>query len=256
MVPILEINDTYIPRNALMREAALYYHNQLRCSSKNKQALNIIHSWGITGTTIINLGLGFNDDSFDGALNALYRGKQIPTELLLNNHLISQGKNGKFYDRMRNSIIIPTIDLHGDVVCFDYYSLNYQSFLHYPRCNGFDRKNQLYSLNLASKSQKKSVIIVTDYPSYFALVNRGLFNVVSTFLPQITETHMNLLKRYYKVVILVANNIANYPLCRKFCQNNNMYCDSFHTSNNPEEFIRYHIDEITQKVDYYESIFS
>ena len=49
----------------LMRDAAMYYHQQLKSNPKAKSAIDILHSWGIFGKTIVQLGIGFHDNSFN-----------------------------------------------------------------------------------------------------------------------------------------------------------------------------------------------
>ena len=246
----------FISHTQFMKEAALFYHEQLKTNSKNRKAIDVIHSWGISGKTVVKLGLGFNDDSYDSALKYFSQEKKISLESLMRDSIIGKTEKGTYYDRMRNSIIIPTIDLHGNVVCFDYHIVDKGTFSHYPPGQGFYRKENLYSLNLAVKSQKKSVIVVSDYLSYFALVGRGVFNVVSTYMPQISEAQMDLLKKHFKVVILAVNSVADFSACRRFCQKNDMYCDQLQIEGSPSEYISENADNIVRKIDYYESIFN
>ena len=248
--------DTFVARNVVMKEAALFYHEQLKTNAQNRKAIDIIHSWGISGKAVVKLGLGFNDNSYDSAINYLSQEKRVSLESLMRDSIIGKTEKGTYYDRMRNSIIIPTVDLQGNVVCLDCYILDKGIFSHYPPGQGFYRKDNLYSLNLAVKTQKKCVIIVSDYLSYFALASKGIFNVVSTYMPQITETQMNLLKKNFKVVILAVNSFADFLICQKFCQKNNMYCDQMQINETPHEYISENLDNIVQKIDYYESIFN
>ena len=67
---------------------------------------------------------------------------------------------------MRNSIIIPTIDREGKVVCFDFYVIDKEQNFKYPNTDFFQRSENLYSYNLAIKSGKQSVIIVSSYEDY------------------------------------------------------------------------------------------
>ena len=48
----------------LMRDAGLYYHTQLKSNPKASVAIDVLHSWGIQGKTIVQLGIGFHDNSF------------------------------------------------------------------------------------------------------------------------------------------------------------------------------------------------
>jgi len=247
--------ETFVARSVVMKEAALFYHEQLKTNSKNRKAIDVIHSWGISGKTVVKLGLGFNDDSYDSALKYFNQQKQISLESLIRDGIIGKSEQGTYYDRMRNSIIIPTIDLKGNVACFDYHNIEKGTFSHHPSGQGFYRKENLYSLNLAVKAQKQSVIVVSDYLSYFALASRGIFNVVSTYMPSISEEQMLLLKKHFKIVILAVNGFADFSYFRIFCQNNNMYCERLRIEGVPSEYISKNIDEIAKKIQEYEEIY-
>ena len=248
--------DTFVPTNIVMKEAALYFHDQLRNNSGNRKAIGVIHSWGISGKSIVKLGLGYNDERYESALKYLTEEKSISVESLLRDNIIAKSEKGNYYDRMRNSVIIPTIDASGNVVCFDYYVIEKGSFVHYPPSQGFFRKDNLYSLNLAAKASKKSVVVVSDYRSYFALASNGIFNVVSTYMPQISDAQLDLLKRYFKVIILAVNQAADYSNCRRYCQNNDMYCEQLHIEGDVTEYLSNNGESVREKIEFFESIFN
>lgn len=70
-------------------------------------------------------------------------------------NLIAKSSKGSYCDKMRNSIIIPTIDAEGNVVCFDYYIIDKAQLYKYPNSDKFARSNHLYSFNLAVRSEKR-----------------------------------------------------------------------------------------------------
>ena len=59
----------------VMREAAMYYHEQLKTNAKARPAIDILHSWGIQGKTIVQLGIGFHDNSFNSFMNYMTKQK-------------------------------------------------------------------------------------------------------------------------------------------------------------------------------------
>ena len=146
--------DATIDISKLMREAALYYHSQLKSNSKASIAIDILHSWGIKGKTIVQLGIGFHDNSFNSFMNYMIKQKSYLITQLEEAKLVLQSAKGNYYDKMRNSIIIPTIDANGNVVCFDFYITNKQQLFKYPNTKYFERSQNLYSYNLAIKSKE------------------------------------------------------------------------------------------------------
>ena len=159
-------NNSVVNGN-LMRDAAFYYHTQLRDNPKAKSAIDHLHSWGIQGKTIVQLGIGFHDDSFNSFIGYMTKQKSYSAEDLEEAKLVLKSSKGTLFDKMRNSIIIPTIDKDGNVVCFDFYVLDKEQNFKYPNTNFFQRSENLYSYNLAIKSGKQSVIIVSSYEDYF-----------------------------------------------------------------------------------------
>ena len=244
--------------NSLMRDAALYYHTQLRNSPKAKNAIELLHSWGIQGKTIVQLGIGFHDDSFNSFIGYMIKQKSYSAEALEEAKLVLESSKGTLFDKMRNSIIIPTIDKEGNVVCFDFYVLDKEQNFKYPNTDFFQRSDNLYSYNLAIRSGKQSVIIVSSYEDYFRLIGKGITNVVSTYLPKITEQQMELLKKKFKVVMLLTHQYANVPMLKVFCNKNNMYCEQFDVDSDQTiiEFIDTNESKIKERVDYFESVFN
>ena len=100
------------------------------------------------------------------------------------------------------------------------------------------------------------MIIVTTYEDYFKLIGLGFTNVVSTYLPKITEAQLTLLKQKFKVVILIANQYVNAAACSKYCRENNMYCDQIDLQgcSSVVEYIEKNSNAIIDKVDEYERI--
>lgn len=242
----------------LMRDAAFYYHSQLRDNPKAKSAIDLLHSWGIQGKIIVQLGIGFHDDSFNSFICYMSKRKSYSAEALETAKLVLKSSKGTLFDKMRNSIIIPTIDKNGKVVCFDFYVLDKEQNFKYPNTDFFQRSENLYSYNLAIKSEKQSVIIVSSYEDYFRLIGKGITNVVSTYLPKITEQQMLLLKKEFKIVMLLTHQYANIPALKVFCNKNNMYCEQFDVDayKTIVEFIDNNESKIKERVDYFEGIFN
>lgn len=240
----------------VMREAALYYHSQLKINPEASSAIDILHSWGIQGKTIVQLGIGFHDNSFDSFINYMTKQLSYSAAQLEETELVLQSDKGNYCDKMRNSIIIPTIDASGNVVCFDFYATDKQQLFKYPDTKYFERSRNLYSYNLAIRSDKKSVIIVTTYEDCFKLIGLGITNVVSTYLPQITEVQLELLKQKFRVVILIENQHVNAVSCSEYCRENNMYFDQIDLQDysSAVEYIEMNSRTISDKIDEYERI--
>ncbi|MGN0557940.1 MAG: CHC2 zinc finger domain-containing protein [Acutalibacteraceae bacterium] len=243
--------------NNLMRDAAIFYHSQLKTNSKAKSAINQLHAWGIKGKTIVQLGIGFHDNSFNCFIEYMTKQKSYTISQLEKANLITKSSKGNYCDKMRNSIIIPTIDEGGTVVCFDYYITDKEQLYKYPNNDKFTRSNNLYSLNLAIRSEKKSIIVVSSYEDYFKLIGLGITNVVSTYLPRIANGQLDLLKKHFKVIMPLVPPYVNFSACRQYCKNNEMFCEDIHLQgcDSPIEYLDKHgVDTISEKIAEFERI--
>ena len=68
---------------------------------------------------------------------------------------------------------------------------------------------------------------------------------------------MVLLKKKFKVVMLLTHQYANVPMLKVFCNKNNMYCESFEVDADKTvvEFIDINESKIKERVDYFENVF-
>ena len=240
----------------LMRDAGLYYHNQLKSNPKASVAIDVLHSWGIQGKTIVQLGIGFHDNSFHDFIDYMTKVKGYTVAELEEARLVSKSSNGNYCDKMRNSIIIPTINTKGEIVCFDYFIVDKQVLYKYPNTDNYSRSENLYSFNLASKTDSLSVVIVTTYEDYFRLIGKGITNVVSTYLPKIKEEQLKLLKKKFKVVLTLTSQHINLPECKVYCRKNNMFCEEIEVKgfDSVVEFIDLRESLIREKLAEFDSI--
>ncbi len=253
----ISIQNTETSLTDLMRDAAVFYHSQLKTNSNAKNAIDLLHKWGIKGKTIIQLGIGFHDNSFNSFIDYMTKQKSYTLSQLENANLITKTVKGNYCDKMRNSIIIPTIDTNGKVVCFDYHIIDKDELYKYPNNESFIRSNNLYSLNLAARTGKKSVIIVTSYEDYFKLIGLGVTNVVSSYLPRITEGQLKLLKNHFKILIPFVPRYVNFSACNQFCKNNKMFCEDLRLQgcDTPIEFLdKFGVNAILEKIDEFERL--
>ena len=251
-------STTNASKNQLMKQAAEFYHLQLRSNPKAKEAIEMLHSWGLHGQQIVNLGLGFNDDGFRTFLSHMQKKYGYSAEMLGKHHLLMRSDKGTYYDKMRNSVIIPIINSNKHVVAFDYYALTNNTYYRYPNTDIFNRSEYLYSYNLAIQSSHKSVILVSTYDDYFALYSKGISNVVCALGLKLSESQLQLLKKHFKVILLLTRPEYHTSLCSSFCQNNNMYSERIELkeARTVDDYIENNIQDIKNLIDKYDNILS
>ena len=102
---------------ALCREAARFFHAQLKTPQAG-EARRYAAARGLSADTITRFGLGFAPDQWSALLDAM-TARGFTKEELLEAGLVLQNKTkGTLYDRFRNRLMFPIIDVRGNVIGF------------------------------------------------------------------------------------------------------------------------------------------
>ena len=159
-------------RRETMRQAAAFYHRQLCTNPNAEMAAQALCRLGLDGKTAELLEIGFHDAHFQ-TLRRYAAANGLDEDALKALHCV-RTTNGKDFDAMRNSIIVPTVNPAGEVLAFDFYLVHKNRWCLYPDTEDFIRTEQLYGLHLAIQSRRKTVLVVADYRDYFHLVQSGV----------------------------------------------------------------------------------
>lgn len=184
------------------REAARFYYTNLM---SHKNALQYLQDRGLKRKTIVQFGLGFAKDSWNGVYKYL-QGKGYKEEDMEKAGLIARRRDGSgYYDRFRNRIIFPIIDVRGRVIGFGGRVLDdtMPKYLNSKDTIAFVKGDNLYGLNLIRKhSNRERIILVEGYMDVIALFNSGIKYAVASLGTAFTENQARLLKRYGKEVLI------------------------------------------------------
>ncbi len=161
---------------------------------------------GISPATLKKFGIGYADEQWD----SLYRyllSQGVEKKIMVELGLVSEGKNGRCYDRFRNRVIFPIINTSGKVIGFGGRAIDPEDnpkYLNSPESKVFQKKNNLYGLNLSRQSVGKEgyIILVEGYMDVIALYQSGVENVAASLGTALTENQARLIKRYTRDVIL------------------------------------------------------
>lgn len=187
---------------ALMKEAARYYHAQLYAPA-GVEGLQYAQKRGMTKSTLTKFGIGFAPNSWNGLCNAM-RAKGYTDQELRDAGLVSE-KNGRIYDRFRNRLMFPIIDTRGNLIGFGGRVMDDSTpkYLNSPETLIFNKRKNLFGLNLAKKSKRGFLILVEGYMDAIALHQYGFDCAVASLGTSLTEEHATLLSRYTEQVYLV-----------------------------------------------------
>ncbi len=150
-------------------------------------------------------GIGYADASWDSLYRYL-RGQGVSDKIMLELGLVSQGR-GKIYDRFRNRVMFPIINTSGKVIGFGGRALDKDAqakYLNSPESRVFQKKNNLYGLNISRRDAGKEhfLILVEGYMDAIALYQSGIQNVCASLGTALTENQARLIHRYTENVVL------------------------------------------------------
>lgn len=161
---------------------------------------------GISPAVLKKFGIGYADREWD----SLYRyllSQGVDKKIMVELGLVSEGKNGKCYDKFRDRVIFPIINTSGKVIGFGGRAVNPEDnpkYLNSPESKIFQKKNNLYGLNISRQYVGKDgfIILVEGYMDTIALYQSGVQNVAASLGTALTENQAKLIKRYTRDVIL------------------------------------------------------
>ena len=189
---------------ALSKEAARFFVAQLYAPA-GAEGLRYAQSRGMSKGTLTRFGIGFAPNSWDSLCKAM-RAKGYTDEELKDAGLVSVSqKNGSIYDRFRNRLMFPIIDVRGNVIGFGGRVMDNSTpkYLNSPETEIFNKRKNLFALNVAKKSKLGYLILVEGYMDAIALHQYGFDCAVASLGTSLTEEHATLLSRYTEQVVLI-----------------------------------------------------
>ena len=196
---------------ALHKEAARFYHAKLY-APEGKAALEYALGRGMPKATLTNFGIGYAPDTWSALVDALRKKGYTDQELRDSGLVTVSKKNGNLFDRFRDRLMFPIIDVRGNVIGFGGRIMkndpNAAKYLNSPETLIFNKRKNLFALNLAKKSKLGYLILVEGYMDAIALHQYGFDCAVASLGTALTEEGAALLTRYTDQVVLVYDGDA------------------------------------------------
>jgi len=191
---------------ALHKEAARFFHSQLY-APVGKAALEYAFGRGMSKSILTTFGVGYAPDSWDSMTKAM-KAKGYTDEELKESGLVTVSqKNGRMFDRFRDRLMFPIIDVRGNVIGFGGRIIkndpNAAKYLNSPETVIFNKRKNLFGLNLAKKSKAGSLILVEGNIDVVTLHQYGFDNAIASLGTSLTEEQAALMTRYAEQVILI-----------------------------------------------------
>ena len=172
------------------REAARFYYAAL-CSPQGRKGLDYFHSRALSDRTIRHFGLGYADDNWSSLCNHLKSKGFNDSELVAANLAVRHRNGNGIYDRFTDRVMFPIIDLRGNVIAFGGRIMSdaKPKYLNTSDTPVFKKSANLFSLNNAKNSGKRTLILCEGYMDVIAVNQAGFTNAVAT---PVSYTHLTL----------------------------------------------------------------
>ncbi|MBR3848436.1 MAG: DNA primase [Oscillospiraceae bacterium] len=184
------------------RDAARFFHERFK-APEGEAARSYLLGRGLSPAVITRFGLGYSPDGWDGLLNELTSKGYTKSELLAAG-LVTTGKSGKIYDRFRGRAMFPIIDIRGAVIGFGGRIMGEgePKYLNSPESEVFNKRKNLYAMNLARQSKADYFILAEGYMDVIALHQAGFDSAVASLGTSLTDEQAHLISKYKNRVII------------------------------------------------------
>ena len=189
---------------ALSKEAARFFVSQLY-APVGAQGLAYAQKRGMPKSILTKFGIGFAPDGWTNLCDAMLAKGYTEEELKAAGLVSVSSKNGRIYDRFRNRLMFPIIDVRGNVIGFGGRVMDDSTpkYLNSPETEIFNKRKNLFALNIAKKTKLGYMILVEGYMDAIALHQYGFDCAVASLGTSLTEEHATLLSRYTEQVMLI-----------------------------------------------------
>lgn len=187
-----------------MNRAAAHFFHEMLLSPQGAAAREYLAARQLSPATIRHFGLGYAPDDWTG-LTRYLEGKGFPADVIVLADLAGKSKNGRVYDRFRNKIMLPIIDLRGGVIAFGGRKMPNDEGTKYINSSDtpvYKKSRNVYALNFAKNVKGDSLILAEGYMDVISLHQAGFENAVAALGTSFTSEQAHLLSRYAKEIVV------------------------------------------------------
>lgn len=181
--------------------AARFFYDCMKGEGGEK-AREYIKNRGIKSQTAVRFGLGFAPDAWDSLVGFLEKDGYSKYEMVQAGLAVDQ--KARIYDKFRNRLMFPIIDLRGNVIAFGGRVLDdsMPKYLNSPETPVFSKSRHLYALNIVKNKGAGRIILAEGYMDVIALHEAGFDFAVASLGTSLTSQQAKLLSRYAQEVII------------------------------------------------------
>ena len=194
--------------------ATRIYQQQLVKGELGKKVLEYLRQRGFTGEAIKVFRLGYAPDDWRYIINILVNKGYTLAELekaglIIKKKGTSGNATGDYYDRFRQRIMFPIVDINGKVVGYSARLLpggdeQGAKYINSPQSIVYDKSSILYGLYQARQAIRQSgyVILVEGNADAVLSYGAGVKNAVAISGTALTDQQVKILKRYTSKIML------------------------------------------------------
>jgi DNA primase len=243
----------------VLQWAELQFHKALLELPAAEPARSYLRERGFSDETIRSYRLGYSPNDSTWLVNKA--NGRFAAKLLLEAKLAGSGDRGP-YDFFRNRVLFPIHNEQGQAVSFGGRVLpGSQDPAKYKNGSDstvFHKSKLLYGLDKARDAIRKTdqVLVVEGYTDCIVCHQQGILNVVGTLGTALTDSHVTMLKRFARRVVLsfdgddAGQAAARRAVERFLAQDVDLRILTLPEKLDPAEFLAaYNAEEFQQRVD-------
>ncbi len=189
---------------------ASFYQHALN-QSQGEKALNYLKiDRAFSDETIQGFKLGYSPSGWETLSNYLIEQKHFsPQSIIAAGLIIPRKDDTSYYDRFRDRLMIPILDLRGRVIGFGGRTLSDEQpkYLNSPETELFDKGNTLYGIDRAKDSISKTdrAVVVEGYFDVIALHAAGITSAVASLGTALSLAQVKQLAKFTESKQIVLN---------------------------------------------------
>ncbi len=187
----------------VMGRAVDWYHERLLSGPDAGPARSYLRSRGFDRASVERYRLGWAPDDWDQLVTAL----KVSDDVLRDTGLGIKNRRGRQQDSFRGRVLFPIFDVNGDPVALGGRILpggEGPKYINTQETPIYSKSRVLYGLNWAKSEvvHADEVIICEGYTDVIAFAEAGLGRAVATCGTALTESHVQVLRKYARSVVL------------------------------------------------------
>jgi len=189
----------------LHEAAAKFFAGQLGGTAEGRLARAYLEDRGLGDEVVGRFRLGYAPGEGQALTRHLSAGYE--SELLEKSGLVVRdAERNRLYDRFRRRIIFPIASESGKIAAFAGRALGDEQpkYLNSPETPIYTKSRVLYNLDRAAQAIRKAdqAILVEGYMDCIAVAAGGVENVVASCGTSLTDSHIRMLARYARQVVV------------------------------------------------------